>query len=80
MFGACFKAFFHRNDNFFRLCSPACCHGSAVLISCSFCRVAEGCGFNEKSLNLFQVKIMSIPGLFLHLANISPQVQSTVML
>ncbi|XP_028410383.1 ubiquitin-protein ligase E3B-like [Dendronephthya gigantea] len=38
-------------------------------------RVSEGSGFNEKSMKLFQVNIMSIPGQFLHFTNISPQRQ-----
>jgi hypothetical protein len=37
-------------------------------------RVAEGSGFNEKSMKLFQLNMMSIPGLFLHVTNLSPQV------
>ncbi|CAB3994760.1 Ubiquitin- ligase E3B [Paramuricea clavata] len=36
-------------------------------------RVAEGSGFNEKSMKLFQLNMMSIPGLFLHVTNLSPQ-------
>ena len=36
-------------------------------------RVAEGSGFNEKSMSLFQINIMSVPGLLLHVANTSPQ-------
>ena len=40
-----------------------------------FFRVAEASEYNEKTLILFQVNILSIPGLLLHLANLSPQVK-----
>ena len=40
-----------------------------------FFRVAEASEYNEKTMILFQVNILSIPGLLLHLANLSPQVK-----
>ena len=39
-----------------------------------FIRVAEGAGFNDKTMKLFLIKIVSVPGLFLHCSSISPQV------